>query len=68
MKKKIPSVAQVALRKSSYNYPANTDLYPKKYKPTKGLDEWLYFNPWVNMAMNVNKRIYVVWYYNYGME
>ena len=53
-----------------YQYARYADLYhvKKKYEPDPGLDEWLYFNPWVDNRRNYGKRISVTWSYSYGMD
>jgi len=37
---KVPNIIWEEMAKS-------VDYYPKKYKPDTGLDEWLYFTPYV---------------------
>lgn len=35
-------------------YPAKEkNLYPKRYKPDKGIDEWLYLNPWKSLEQQL---------------
>ena len=46
------------MSRSPYQTKKYYNWYPEKYKPTKGLDEWLYFNPYILFEEQLKLKIF----------